>query len=142
MKVNEIIYPEKIKRIKKDLRTAIKKVPLIGDIARSTIEREERQEQRISKIKKMLPRLKEIVSVESQNTADMWNIYWQWGTASKEEKKFANNQIKILLKTAGLAGIIVLPGTPFILPALVKLAKKAGIDILPKWADGGNDEIK
>lgn len=93
-------------------------------------------------IKEMLPRLKEISAEETRDTIAMWDIYWRWTDATDEEKKFANNQIKNLLKTAGLAGIVVLPGTPLILPMIVKLARKAGVDILPKWADGGRNEIK
>lgn len=142
MKIDEIIDPEKIKQIKKDLLTVIKQVPIVGDIARSTIEREEKREQRLSKIKKMLPKLKEIASIESQNTVEMWNIYWRWSAASEAEKKFANDQIKTLLKAVGLVGIIALPGTVLILPTLVKLAKTVGVNILPKWAEGDKDEIK
>lgn len=142
MKINEIIDPEKINWIKKELRMAMKKVPIIGDIARSAIEKDERREQRSFNIKEMLPKLKEIASVESQNTAEMWDIYWRWMDATDKEKEFANNQIKNLLKTAGLAGLVILPGTPLILPMIVKLARKAGVNILPKWADGGRNEIK
>lgn len=93
-------------------------------------------------IKEMLPRLKEISAEETRDTIAMWDIYWRWMDATGEEKEFANNQIKNLLKTAGLAGIVVLPGTPLILPMIVKLARKAGVDILPKWADGVKNEIK
>lgn len=85
----------------------------------------------------VLPRLKAITAEETKDTITMWDIYCRWAAASKEEREFANNQIKTLLKTAGLAGVVILPGTPLILPALVKLAKTAGIDILPKWAERG-----
>lgn len=124
MKMNEIISAKDL------LSTATSPITNLG----------KRVSNNVATIKNELwPRIKEIVGEESKGTAKMWEIYLKWNEASDEERKFANDQIISLLKTAGLAGMVLLPGTVLVLPSLVKMSKKMGMNILPKWSRRRDD---
>ena len=79
-------------------------------------------------------KIKQILSQESAETKLMLSIYKKSlsKTATPEELIIANRQIKEIFKLAGFSGLIILPGTVFILPVLIKAAKKYNIDILPE----------
>jgi hypothetical protein len=70
---------------------------------------------------------------EKQETVEMWRIYELhiYGLATDEEVKWANDQALDVIRAVGLAGIIVLPGTVFVLPVLVKVANRFNVNILP-----------
>lgn len=52
--------------------------------------------------------------------------------ASPQQMEQANADFVNLLKSLGLGTLLVLPGSPITIPALVKAAQKFGVDILPK----------
>jgi len=84
-------------------------------------------------VKIKLISIKYILRLESSQTKQMFIIYTKnlSGKASSKEIKFANNQAKDLVRAAGISGVILLPGTVFILPILIKLGKKFNVEILP-----------
>jgi hypothetical protein len=80
-----------------------------------------------------LEKIKAALSEESEQTKEMVEIYQRFlqGKASAEEMGSANEQFKSFLKTIGLGVLVVLPFSPITIPAIVNLAKKYGVDILP-----------
>lgn len=83
---------------------------------------------------KDLLRIKEGLSTEARETKEMMETYIRYsqGDASKEEMDEANKQFRSFLKTLGLGAFAILPFSPITIPALIKLGKKFGVDIVPK----------
>ena len=80
-----------------------------------------------------LEKLKVALGEESEHTKEMLETYQRFmlGQATKKEMDVANEQFKSFLKTIGLGVLVVLPFSPITIPAIVNLAKKYNIDILP-----------
>ena len=78
--------------------------------------------------------LQQWFSDESSAAAHMIEIYNEWlqGNADNNDVKQANEQLVRILKYLGLAGIAMIPGSTFLLPALVKIAQHYGINLIPK----------
>jgi hypothetical protein len=84
-------------------------------------------------VKAKLLEIKELLAKENDQTNEMIDTYQRYvqGTVSDDEMDKANEQFKNLLKTVGLGVLVVLPFSPITIPAILKLAKKHGIDVLP-----------
>ena len=80
-----------------------------------------------------LETLKVGLATETEQTKEMLRIYMlqTQGEATKKEIKYANKQLRDLLKSLGLGVIIVLPFSPITLPLIVKLGRKLGVEVLP-----------
>jgi hypothetical protein len=85
-------------------------------------------------MKKTHHKVKNVFATESENTKVMWEIYGRErkGLATVNELVQANAQLRELLSIAGLGAFMVLPGTMFVLPVLLKYGKQYGIDIIPE----------
>jgi len=92
-------------------------------------------------IKKKLLEIKDAISSGTGSSREMMQIYTKWlrGQAEPGEIALANDCAKDLLKGSVLASLFVLPGGALIIFALVKLAKKFGIDLVPNF--GEDDEL-
>ena len=78
-------------------------------------------------------KVKAVMQDESKNASLMWEIYQKslTGDASFNEIKRANEIYGELLKSTRFAAILVFPGALFALPALVKISKEFGVDLVP-----------
>ena len=88
-----------------------------------------------NKFQKYILKLKESFLEESEENRKMLDIYVKSieGQASKEEIKYADNQLKQIFKNLGLGILTVLPFSPITIPYVVKKAQEYGIDIIPNW---------
>ncbi|MDA7702564.1 hypothetical protein N8879_03685 [Gammaproteobacteria bacterium] len=88
-----------------------------------------------NKLQKYILKLKESFLEESEENRKMLDIYFKSieGQASKEEIKYADNQLKQIFKNLGLGILTVLPFSPITIPYVVKKAQEYGIDIIPNW---------
>ena len=88
-----------------------------------------------NKLQKYILKLKESFLEESEENRKMLDIYVKSieGQASKEERKYADNQLKQIFKNLGLGILTVLPFSPITIPYVVKKAQEYGIDIIPNW---------
>ena len=84
-------------------------------------------------IRNKFAKLKRQLAREGNETKCMISTYRKvvCGTASEEEVDEANDQFKDLLKSVGLGGMFILPGGSLLIPVVVKLADKVGINLLP-----------
>lgn len=84
-------------------------------------------------IKEILAKAKNVLEAEAQNSKDLWTTYQKMSTgdASINEINAANKKTQELLKTTRFAFLLALPGTVFLLPAIVKFAKEYDIDLIP-----------
>ena len=85
---------------------------------------------------KVILSIKSVLQDESQDTRRIWEIYINEmsGLHKKDDMAWANEKIRDIFKSLGLGGLIILPGTIFILPIIIGVAHSIGIDILPQWA--------
>ena len=88
-----------------------------------------------NKLQKYILKLKESFLEESEENRKMLDIYVKSieGQASKEEIKYADNQLKQIFKNLGLGILTVLPFSPITIPYVVKKAQEYGIDIIHNW---------
>jgi len=88
-----------------------------------------------NKFQKYILKLKESFLEESEENRKMLDIYVKSieGQTSKEEIKYADNQLKQIFKNLGLGILTVLPFSPITIPYVVKKAQEYGIDIIPNW---------
>lgn len=88
-----------------------------------------------NRLQKYILKLKESFLEESEENRKMLDIYVKSieGQASKEEIKYADNQLKQIFKNLGLGILTVLPFSPITIPYVVKKAQEYGIDIIPNW---------
>lgn len=79
-------------------------------------------------------KVKAVLQDESKNATLMWEIYQKslTGDASFNEIKRANEIYLELLKSTRFAVILAFPGAVFALPALVKVSKEFGVDLVPE----------
>jgi hypothetical protein len=80
-----------------------------------------------------LEKVQNIFNTEYENTQDMWQIYQKstTGDASITEIIIANKKAAELLKSTAFAGLLIFPGTFFILPLIIAKARSMGLDIVP-----------
>lgn len=85
-------------------------------------------------IKTTAEKVQLVLKTEYENTQDVLKVYKKvsTGDASMNEITDANKKTMELLKTTVFAGLLSIPGTLFILPALVSQAKEFDIDFVPK----------
>ncbi|GGI74799.1 hypothetical protein GCM10009332_10270 [Shewanella gelidii] len=81
--------------------------------------------------------LKAALAQEKQETIEMLEIYKRFtkSQASKKELTEANRQFADLLKGLGLGVVAMMPFAPITIPIVVKVAKYAGVDVLPSSFD-------
>lgn len=89
--------------------------------------------EKIAHIKKKLLEIKAAISNEKAQTKEMWAIYQKYlrKEATPEEIKIANTQFMDIVKAAGLAALLPIPGSSLLIPILVKIAKKFNVELLP-----------
>ena len=85
-------------------------------------------------IKDALLKLQAIFKDETENSKTMWATYFATlkGEAAPKDITAANKKAQELLKTTGFAFLLILPGTVFFLPVLIKTAKEYGVDLVPE----------
>ncbi len=86
-----------------------------------------------SKITDALHILKKGLAEERVETREMLETYLKFTQQeiTMEQLDVANKQFRDLLKTLGLGVFLALPFSYLTLPAMIKFAKKLGVDILP-----------
>jgi hypothetical protein len=84
-------------------------------------------------VKENFERLKRVFESQYKDSASMWKTYQEAmvGNASQEDIKKANASAQEMLKLAGFSFAVALPGTIFILPAMIHFAKSIDVDIVP-----------
>ena len=84
--------------------------------------------------KTMFEKIQLVLKAEFENTQDMWKVYKKvsTGDATVNEINSANKKATEVLKTTMFASILAIPGSLFILPALVAQAKEYDVDLVPK----------
>jgi hypothetical protein len=71
-------------------------------------------------------------ATETQQASRIFVKYLKEGEVTKEEEKELRTQVYDLLKVLGIGvPFTLIPGASLLLPFLIKIAKKKGIDILP-----------
>lgn len=86
-------------------------------------------------LREQLLKLKKGLAIESAQTQEMLQIYLKYSSGenvSRDQLNQANEQFRSFMKTLGVGVLIILPFSPLTLPAVVMLAKKIGIDLIPK----------
>ena len=80
-----------------------------------------------------LKKIKHALADETDQTKAMLATYQRYtqGLATEAELQEANEQFKDLMKSIGLGFMVILPFSPITIPAIVKLGKKYGVDVLP-----------
>ena len=88
-----------------------------------------------NKLQKYILKLKESFLEETEENKKMLDIYVKSieGLASKDEIKYADNQLKQIFKNLGLGVLTILPFSPITIPYVVKKAQEFGIDLIPNW---------
>lgn len=81
-----------------------------------------------------LKKVQTIFSIEYENSQTAMNTYQQamFGNATPGEVTEANKKAIELMKTAALIGLVSIPGTVFILPAIIEKAKEYNISLVPE----------
>lgn len=81
----------------------------------------------------LLKKIKNMLKTETVESKKIIEIYFNYskGRATKEDVKWANKQLRDVIKALGIGTILILPFAPLTLPFLVKLGRKLDIDILP-----------
>lgn len=85
------------------------------------------------KIRPFLLKLRDALKEESEETREMLATYQRFlqKEASDDDMKKANEQFKSFLKAMGFGVVVVLPFSPITIPAIIRLGKKYGVDVLP-----------
>ena len=80
-----------------------------------------------------LKKIKLALADETEQTKAMLATYQRYtqGVATEAELREANKQFKDLMKSIGLGFMVILPFSLITIPAIVKLGKKYGVDVLP-----------
>lgn len=80
-----------------------------------------------------LKKIKLALAEETEQTKAMLATYQRYtqGLATQAELREANEQFKDLMKSIGLGFMAILPFSPITIPAIVKLGKKYGVEVLP-----------
>jgi|3_EtaG_2_1085321.scaffolds.fasta_scaffold00565_3 hypothetical protein len=90
-------------------------------------------------VKKKLLEVKDAIANGAGASKEMVQTYSKWlaGRATPEEVSAANDCAKDLLKGSVLASLFILPGGALIIFALVKIAKKFGIELISTFGAKG-----
>lgn len=93
------------------------------------------------KLRAGLEMLKANLAKEGAASKEMLRSYCRFSRneATRDELIRANRQFRSFLKTMGLGALCILPGSVVTLPAIFRVAKKAGIDLFP---DSFNEKTK
>ena len=85
------------------------------------------------RLKRDLFKVQQAFAQEKAETQQMLAIYRKFtqGEASEKEMKIANEQLVDLMKGLGIGVFAILPFAPLTIPAIIKLGKRLGIDVLP-----------
>lgn len=85
------------------------------------------------RLKRDLFKVQQAFAQEKAETEQMLAIYKKFtqGEASEKEMKIANEQLVDLMKGLGIGVFAILPFAPLTIPAIIKLGKRLGIDVLP-----------
>ena len=82
-------------------------------------------------------------AVETQEASKILMKYIKDGNVSKEEEKELRTQVYDLLKMLGIGvPFALIPGASLLIPFLVKIAQKRGVDILPTAFNESKEEKK
>ena len=87
-----------------------------------------------TELKAVLEKVKAVFHEEAKNSQDMWKTYQKaiTGDATANELSLANKKAQDLLISTRFAFMLALPGVIFMLPALVEMAKKHNVDLVPQ----------
>jgi len=85
------------------------------------------------RLKRDLFKIQQAFAQERTETEQMLEIYKKFtrGNATEAEMKVANEQLVDLMKGLGIGVFAILPFAPLTIPAIIKLGKRLGIDVLP-----------
>ena len=85
-------------------------------------------------MKESLEKVKAVMQHEIKNTTSLWNTYQKaaTGDATFKEITEANKKLQKLLVSARFGALMLVPGSFFALPALVKFAKEYDVNIIPE----------
>lgn len=86
-----------------------------------------------TEVKDFLTKVKSVFDAEQEKTKEMWKIYHKasTGDASINEISRANKMAKELMVSTRFAFLVAIPGTVFLLPALIEFAKEYDVDLIP-----------
>lgn len=84
-------------------------------------------------LKTTFEKIQAIFETEAKNTQEMWKIYNKasQGEASLNEIYKANKMAQELLKSTRFAMLMAIPGSVFLLPIIVEMAKEYDVDLVP-----------
>lgn len=84
-------------------------------------------------IKETLQKVKNVFEAEAANSKSLWATYQKMttGDASINEITAANKKAQELLKSTQFALLLAVPGSVFLLPAIIKFASEYDIDLVP-----------
>ena len=87
------------------------------------------------KIKQYILRIKDSFIEETDENRQMLDIYMKHidGSASDNEIKKANHQLKQVFKSFGMGILLILPFSPISIPYVLKIAKELEIELIPDW---------
>jgi hypothetical protein len=87
-----------------------------------------------SDVKSALTKLQAVFKEEAANSQAMWKTYQAAakGEASPKDVLAANKQAQELMKSTGFAFLLIVPGTVFFLPLLIKTAQEYDVDLVPE----------
>lgn len=83
--------------------------------------------------KEVFEKVQSVVTTELKNSMDVFNIYKKvpLGDATPTEIAAANKMAAELVKATTFATLLAIPGSLFVLPAIVEKAKEYNIDMVP-----------
>ncbi|MEW6983677.1 hypothetical protein AAD001_13580 [Colwelliaceae bacterium 6471] len=86
-----------------------------------------------TRFKRQMIKLKIALAQEKTETREMLSIYRRYTQrqATKEEMQIANQQFLDVIKGLGIGVVAVLPFAPITIPIMIKIARLAGVEILP-----------
>lgn len=84
-------------------------------------------------IKETLNKIKSVFEAETENTKQLFDIMKKasTGDASVNELATAGKTMNEMMVAARFATVMAMPGSVFMLPALVEFAKKYNVEIIP-----------
>lgn len=85
-------------------------------------------------LKNTFEKVHAVFQAEAFNSHKMWQTYERslTGDASINDIAAANKQAEQLMKSTGFAFLVAMPGTIFVLPAIIAAANSQGFDIVPE----------
>lgn len=107
---------------------------LADDIAKSVSHAFRALPKNETEVKENFEKLKRVCDSEMKTTTEMMRVYQKsfTGDANPNELAFANKKAQELVSQAVLGGFLLLPGSFFALPFVVKAARDNGIELVPE----------